>query len=452
MEFLKDLAVPQSFEHLQLLLFVSNLLCVVYFPYLAFLLGSTTLSLYYRRRQRNRDEARFAKDLLEIPLFSVVGFFSLGVLPALSLVFVFAQVFQKTSSIAPSTIALGFLFSTAAMVMLYVGKYQMKLAGLFGTVRSEFQPSHVRDELESTINLEVSASFMLGRRLTRYGLLVLWIGAWFTTGAIAIASNPDSWQEFNSIFFLFIYPGAIVAFLQLITIGLGITGLLTLFVSLVWRGGIAPADENYKNFVRLTCMRIVAASVLVQPILLTFRVLSYPTSALSGLLFIFAGITLVGYFLAGLFIYGLQKTLYLRYVKYALVALGLSAVFQVTTDHASIKRATTKHAAELAVIHGRYSAEFKAKLGIGGPAPSGEDLFNAKCSACHLFDQKKVGPPYNLVLTKYDGRKKALIDFVLRPKPVDPAYPPMPSQGLRPAEADSVVSYLLRLLAEKGKS
>jgi cytochrome c len=75
---------------------------------------------------------------------------------------------------------------------------------------------------------------------------------------------------------------------------------------------------------------------------------------------------------------------------------------------------------------------------------TGEDIYNAKCSACHLFDQKKVGPPYNTVIPKYLGKKDQLIAFVLNPVKVDPAYPNMPNQGLRPAEADSIASFLLR--------
>jgi cytochrome c len=74
---------------------------------------------------------------------------------------------------------------------------------------------------------------------------------------------------------------------------------------------------------------------------------------------------------------------------------------------------------------------------------SGEEIFNAKCSACHLFDQKKVGPPYKSVLPKYRGNKAQLVSFVLNPLKVDPSYPPMPNQGLKPTEADSIATYLL---------
>jgi len=81
---------------------------------------------------------------------------------------------------------------------------------------------------------------------------------------------------------------------------------------------------------------------------------------------------------------------------------------------------------------------------------TGEDIYNAKCSACHLFDQKKVGPAYQAVVPKYKENKAGLVAFILNPVKVDPAYPPMPSQGLKPSEADSIATYLLQKLGAKG--
>jgi cytochrome c len=95
----------------------------------------------------------------------------------------------------------------------------------------------------------------------------------------------------------------------------------------------------------------------------------------------------------------------------------------------------------------KNTEELKTKLGIAMVVMTGEDIFNAKCSACHLFDQKKVGPPYNETIPKYNGDKAKIMAFVLNPSKINPAYPPMPNQGLKPAEADSIVSYLLSKVA-----
>jgi cytochrome c len=114
-----------------------------------------------------------------------------------------------------------------------------------------------------------------------------------------------------------------------------------------------------------------------------------------------------------------------------------------TADQVAVSTATRTHAARLAVIYDRSAEALRGKLGIAVASMSGEDIYNAKCSACHLIDQKKVGPAYKDVIPKYGKDKAKLVAFVLNPSKVDPAFPPMPNQGLRPAEADSIAMYLM---------
>ncbi|MCC6396025.1 MAG: cytochrome c, partial [Bacteroidetes bacterium] len=115
----------------------------------------------------------------------------------------------------------------------------------------------------------------------------------------------------------------------------------------------------------------------------------------------------------------------------------------VTKDQVALHNATRDQAVILAHVYDQSEEALKSALGVAAKQLSGEDIFNAKCSACHLFDQKKVGPPYASVLPKYKGKKPELVSFILNPSKVDPAFPPMPSQGLKPAEADSIATYLL---------
>jgi cytochrome c len=116
-------------------------------------------------------------------------------------------------------------------------------------------------------------------------------------------------------------------------------------------------------------------------------------------------------------------------------------------DQVALYNATKGQAAFLSYRHETEIEDLKSKLGVAGVVFTGEDIFNAKCSACHTFDAKKVGPAYKDVLPKYVGRKEQMMAFVLNPIKIDPAFPPMPGQGLKPAEADSIVSYLLRKIA-----
>ncbi|MFN3307301.1 MAG: c-type cytochrome, partial [Candidatus Kapaibacteriota bacterium] len=73
---------------------------------------------------------------------------------------------------------------------------------------------------------------------------------------------------------------------------------------------------------------------------------------------------------------------------------------------------------------------------------NGEEIYKAKCVACHQFDAKLVGPPHKEVLKKYENRKEDMVRFILNPVKVDPNYPPMPNQGLKPNEAEAVVKYM----------
>jgi cytochrome c551/c552 len=76
---------------------------------------------------------------------------------------------------------------------------------------------------------------------------------------------------------------------------------------------------------------------------------------------------------------------------------------------------------------------------------NGEEVFTQKCSSCHRFDTKLVGPAYNNVVPKYYEDKAALVKFILNPYPVNPAEFPtgMANPGLKPEEAQAVADYLV---------
>jgi cytochrome c len=179
-------------------------------------------------------------------------------------------------------------------------------------------------------------------------------------------------------------------------------------------------------------------------VLILLSLLFLPAEALSGVMVALAGIAVVMLLVALQLLYAMEKEGKLQYAGLAFFALVCASAFTVTKDQLAIQNATKDHAARLVVAHERQLTALKAQLGIGAPVPTGEDIYNGKCSACHLYDQKKVGPPYNVVIPKYSGKKSDMIAFVLNPAKVDPAYPPMPNQGLKPTEADSIVSYLFR--------
>ena len=84
-------------------------------------------------------------------------------------------------------------------------------------------------------------------------------------------------------------------------------------------------------------------------------------------------------------------------------------------------------------------------------AAQGETIFSSKCTACHKFDQRYVGPPLGEVLTQ---RTPAYImNMMLNPAEMLEKHPeakamlaqyltPMPSQNLSEEDARAVLEYL----------
>jgi cytochrome c len=76
-------------------------------------------------------------------------------------------------------------------------------------------------------------------------------------------------------------------------------------------------------------------------------------------------------------------------------------------------------------------------------------IFNQKCSACHKFDQKLVGPPYQQTIPKYNGDVQKLAEYIFNPQKIDPAFPPMPNQGLKKKEANAMAQWLIDKVGKK---
>lgn len=76
-------------------------------------------------------------------------------------------------------------------------------------------------------------------------------------------------------------------------------------------------------------------------------------------------------------------------------------------------------------------------------AKIGKSIFENRCSTCHSWDQKIVGPALGVVMQKYLHNPVALTKFILKPFKVNPDFPPMPNPGLNSTEVDSVTAFLV---------
>src|SRR5512141_1678294 len=133
MDFLKDIALSQSHEHVRLLLFMMNLVFILLLPYLGFLLVSSVLSYRADREGRlaNGDAARrYGRHLIDLPMTSKTVVVFLAILPAFGLVFLLAELLQGSAAISAGLMAVGFLALVAGAACLYGYKFTYKLAGI----------------------------------------------------------------------------------------------------------------------------------------------------------------------------------------------------------------------------------------------------------------------------------------------------------------------------------
>ena len=440
MDFLKDIAIPQPIEHFHLLVLIAAMSSLILIPYLGFLLGSSGLSLYYNRRARNGGDAlplAFAKSLIDDALHTkgLVAF--LALIPGLSLAFVYGQMLQGTPAIATGLAGFGFLFLAAAVLMLYSYKYTFRLRGLLDSHGGEGEPAGPGIEDYKRTNLRAHM------RAGRYGFAFLLASLFLFGSAITVTESPGSWAAVASVFDVFISGAAWLKFLEFIALAGGITG--SLVPALASRRG-----EHEGELMRRVSVRLCTASLLALPALVILNIVLLPDEALSSLAYGIPAGALALLFIAAHFVYGYHRRAGAKAVVASAAAFLAAGVLIVAGDHAALAVATKPQAARLASVSDALTEEVRAKLGFTATVMTGEDIYNAKCSSCHMFNVKKVGPPYNVVLKKYVGRKSAMVAFVMDPVKVDPEYPSMPNQALRPAEADSIVAYLLARISPSG--
>jgi cytochrome c len=448
MDLLKSLALPQSTEHFHVLILIGALISVVLYPYLGFLLGSSFLSYIFDRKgikEGKHQHVAFARSLIENVLANKTLPTFLALLPSFSLIFVFAQILQSTDAISVGLAAYGFILLAIGIVLLYTYKYTFRLGGILEKYEVLLKNQRTLGGLEDIqqYSRETNKShFAAGL----YGVILLGAASFLIISALSVATNPFMWTDIASVFDLLFCGDALIKILQFLAVSAGATGVGILYFFFAHEGAKKNVDEEYAAFVRGLALKLTVSSLLAQPILILMSVLLLPEASLSGLLYGVTGLSLIMLFVAAHFVYSFVQHHQTQHVSSAFYTLLSAVMIFSVTDHLAIHNATDANAVVLAYRYDQATEELKTRLGVATVVLTGEDIYNGRCSACHLFDEKKIGPAYKDVIPKYGGNKAKLMAFVLNPVKVNPAFPPMPNQGLKQAEADSIISYLIRRL------
>ncbi len=95
MEFLDKLVLPQSLEHIQLLHYMMTLVLFLYIPFTGLLMGSISLSLWYKRKARLTGDPLYlelSSDIIRTATFKKTAGFILAMMPPFVLTFIAAQI------------------------------------------------------------------------------------------------------------------------------------------------------------------------------------------------------------------------------------------------------------------------------------------------------------------------------------------------------------------------
>lgn len=413
MNFLKFTAIPHSESILVLLEFLLFISFSIYQIYWAFTFGTTFSALFYSIKAiYNFDSySDIAKKYLKILPKGLLSPFGLSIFPFLAFVFILLQFhFLNTSIALNNLIALNFLL----------------LITTLGLIR--------------TFDVVVNKSKQVTKnKVLLFGIItLLFILAtiWTSISIYSYYLNPILAINVKTFFSFY----TLVHLLYFIFFGF----VLGLFAFLFFV--IPVVDENFieneiRNIIHKNIGRGISFGIFL-PLILFFTYLSAPQNSVSFHYYLLTILSILILFLALVLFYTALNRINVRLVRVSFYILIISFVVFIGSETTLFAVATKKQKFAIALEYQKFHEELLASAGRGSNTVNGEEIYKAKCVACHQFDTKLVGPPHKEVLLKYKDRQDEMVKFILNPVKVNPDYPPMPAQGLKSNEAEAVVKYM----------
>ncbi len=451
MDFLDKFVLPQSAHHMILLKYLLVLTYIILFPYLSLLFGSSLFSLLNHKKYQNTGEKgykKFALELIDSVTFNRIIVFGFGIVPFLSIIFCYAQLLHLSSANITGYLMISLFFYVLGSVFIYSYKRSAKIKDILKAAEN----SKIEDEKLRTDVLDYKEKAeKVFKNSGLYGLVSLLISIYILLGSIKYASDPAQWGDASSILSIVLSISSIIYFLFFILFALALTTAFTLYYYFKADREHTNDDENYLRIVREFSLKNGIIYLLILPLMLAVNVALTPSYAMNEGTFLLSILVM--------FVIILLVSLYYKMLKdskvaYSIIVLVLFIVFVaavVIKDQLAFDTSTKLQFIKLARNYEDYQIKLKEQIAGGAAEINAEEIFNGRCAACHQFEQKLVGPAYVNVLSKYEGNAEALAKYVLNPVKVDPEFPAMPNQGLKPNEADAIAAYLLTTYTEKYK-
>ena len=420
--------LPPSPEHFLILKYILILMLMIHLPFVSMLIGGTFFSVVFNildRKKQNRIYLNFANDLIDtVAVNRSVGFI-LGVVPMLVVTLIYTQILYTVNVSAVNFLIYSLILLLLGFTSLYFYKYTF----------------HLR---EAVFGVHIFSG-ILG--------IIFFLAAYFIFSiSFSLLLDPGEWRFVKNPVELISYWNAVSMYLYFIVSSLAITGGGILFFFFHWSERKIDHDSEYSGFIKNFGLILALIFTLLQPVLCLWNLATLPEIAISQEVFGFSAIALflslvISYMLCAM-LKNPEKKLGVHIFSLFLLTFLITAL----NDQATFYNAIKEHIIIMTARAEGLSSELKIRELTGAAEEAqvnvkkGEMVFNSICSACHSFDRRAVGPPFKMVLPKYQNKEDELKTFVRNPSKKNPGYPSMPKLGLKEDEIASVAAYLLQRL------
>lgn len=451
MPFIEKFILPPPANHLTLFGYLIILVSSIHMTFIGIFLGSSLLSVIYNildKKEPNRLYARFSKDLLETGLYNVTLGVILGILPLVALTVLFSEILYG-SGMRVDTFLILVIFNVAAgLGLLYW--YQRT----YSSRDTRFFPH-------------------IGAGVA--GLALLFAAYFILTSATSLIVDFEKRSFIRSPdpYSLLFSWNVIARYAIFILASLAIAGGGFLFHFFKWSEDASPPNEEYERFVTNVSAGVPLACLAALPVFFLWDMITLPGVALSGHVFgvTVAAIVLIAivfFMLLAIVRHGAKPRVRLEasklgYQDKSKLVAPVLILFLVTfslisiKDQRTIQNALRDHSLVLAAQAEEAKKTLVAKLekerakGEEDSEKVGEEIFATRCSTCHRYDKRLVGPPFSKVLPKYQANLDDLAAFIQSPTKKNPGYPPMPNLGLNHIQAMAAAKYVLQRLKSEAQ-
>jgi cytochrome c len=430
MEFINHIVIAPGEQQIALHRYLMILVMFLHVPYAGMLVGSALLSVLinmFHLHNPSENFSRFSREMLDHLAVRKTPALVLGVLPLLSLILLNVHWFAGANFPFLPYLCAALVLIIAGFILL-IGYRSGFNGGRAGTL------PHI----------------LTGGA----GVALLFAGYFLLLSSLTLLNAPGKWAFIDRLRDVIFTWNSIWKFTQFIMLSVASAGIGILFFFFRWPGKNVDANSNFGRLAKYFASgSALAGALLLAPVSFFFHVTS-PVAAMSlqvyavwiGVLFL---LMVVCMYLLAILWSGNTRHGTLVFILFLLSVLGL-----ITGDQLAVENADKEHTLQLvekaeAARSEREEAMQMATAKSGAKEGEGKKLYEAKCTACHAFDRRLVGPPHREVIPKYKDNFDGLVAFLRHPSKKDPDYPPMPNLGLSEAEARAIAKYLFEEIIKK---